>query len=246
MHDLLQYEVVDDYAERRAPHRDGHLRHGRAAVARGELILGGAFEPADGGMLLFQGAGPEAAEAFARTAPYVVKGVVRAWKVRRWRTVVDADAAVRLDAIGAPPRSEAEATTEALAAFLRTARFWTVATTAEDGSPQSAVVGVAVGDDLSLVFDTLGSTRKAANLRRDPRVSLVMWSSAATAQIEGVAEEAAGASLEEAQRVYFATFADGRERAAWPHITYGCIRPRWVRISDFGGEAPTVVEVRRS
>lgn len=244
MHYVLEYEIAPDYLERREPHRAEHLALGRAAAARGELVLAGAFDPADGALLLFQGTGPETAEAFARADPYVVNGLVTSWRVRRWKTVVGTDAATRVDGVGAPPRNDAEATVENVAAFLRTARFWTAATVGEDGAPQSAVIGVAVGDDLSLVFDTLGTTRKATNLRRDPRVSLAMWSGAATAQIEGMAEEAAGPGLDEVQVIYFATFADGRERAAWPDITYWRVRPRWIRVSDFGGDSPTVVEVR--
>jgi hypothetical protein len=37
---------------------------------------------------------------------------------------------------------------------------------AAGGAPQAAVVGIVVSDALELFFDTLGSTRKMANLRR--------------------------------------------------------------------------------
>ncbi|HEX7450933.1 MAG TPA: pyridoxamine 5'-phosphate oxidase family protein, partial [Polyangiaceae bacterium] len=61
------------------------------------------------------------------------------------------------------------------------------------GAPQAAVVGYAVSDDLELVFDTLGSTRKAHNLRRDSRVALVVgWDDDQTVQIEGIADEPCG------------------------------------------------------
>ncbi len=42
MHYLLFYDAVPDYAERRLPYRAAHLAHARAAVERGELVLGGA------------------------------------------------------------------------------------------------------------------------------------------------------------------------------------------------------------
>ena len=65
----------------------------QAAVARGELVLGGALaEPADQAILLFKGTGPDAATAFAEADPYVREGLVRSWKVRLWTTVVGADA----------------------------------------------------------------------------------------------------------------------------------------------------------
>lgn len=43
MHYLLFYDVVDGYGERRQPFRAGHLERARQAVARGELMLGGAL-----------------------------------------------------------------------------------------------------------------------------------------------------------------------------------------------------------
>src|SRR5690606_22097296 len=144
---------------------------------------------------------------------------------------------------GAAPRTRDEATRERVVAFLRAARHWTIATVGPEGAPQSAVVGVAVGDDLTLVLDTETTTRKLANLRRDPRVSLVMWSGAATAQIEGVADEPTGDERAAVQRVYLAAFPDGAERAAWPTITYVRVRAAWVRFTDFGGDAPATVEL---
>jgi uncharacterized protein YciI len=60
-------------------------------------VLGGAFaKPVDGAMLLFSGSSPEVAEQFARTDPYVVSGLVKAWRVREWTTVVGHDAAVAI------------------------------------------------------------------------------------------------------------------------------------------------------
>jgi hypothetical protein len=94
MHYLLLYDVVPDYVERRAAFRDAHLALGRAAIARGELVLGGALaDPVDGAVLLFQGDSPAAAEAFARADPYVTNGLVTRWRVRPWTTVVGAGAA---------------------------------------------------------------------------------------------------------------------------------------------------------
>jgi hypothetical protein len=89
MHYLLFYEAGLDYEERRKPFRAAHLQHARDAVARGDLVLGGAFaNPIDGAVLLFRGESPAAAEQFAKADPYVVNGVVKRWYVRQWSTVV--------------------------------------------------------------------------------------------------------------------------------------------------------------
>jgi len=93
MHYLLFYDVVDGYTEKRVPFRAAHLAHARQAVARGELVLGGALaNPADGAVLLFKGASPRVAEAFAEADPYVRNGLVTRWRVREWTTVVGPEA----------------------------------------------------------------------------------------------------------------------------------------------------------
>ena len=97
MHYLLFYDVVDNYAERRVPYRKEHLAHAKAAVDRGELVLGGALaNPVDGTVLLFRGPSPSAAESFAKADPYVLNGLVTRWRVREWTTVVGQDAEVPL------------------------------------------------------------------------------------------------------------------------------------------------------
>jgi uncharacterized protein YciI len=91
MHYLMFYDVADDYAEKRMPFRAAHIASARKAVARGDLVLGGALaSPADGAVLVFRGSSPAVAEAFAAADPYVVNGVVRKWRVREWTTVVGA------------------------------------------------------------------------------------------------------------------------------------------------------------
>lgn len=100
MHYLLFYDVVEDYVEKRLPFRAAHVTYARQAHARGELMLGGALaSPVDGAVLLFQGPSPAVVEAFAREDPYVVNGLVTAWRVREWTTVVGDEPAMVLPAL---------------------------------------------------------------------------------------------------------------------------------------------------
>lgn len=123
---------------------------------------------------------------------------------------------------------------EELLSFVRRHRYAVQASTAPTGAPQAAVVGIAVSEQLEIVFDTLGSTRKAENLRRDPRVALVVgWDDEQTVQLEGLADEPVGDELVRMKRVYFAAFPDGPERERWPNITYVRVRLTWARYSDF-------------
>jgi uncharacterized protein len=95
MHYVLFYDVCENYVENRVPFRAAHLNYARAAVARGELILGGALaNPVDGALLVFQGTSPAVAESFAAGDPYVLSGLVTSWRVREWATVVGPLAAV--------------------------------------------------------------------------------------------------------------------------------------------------------
>jgi bifunctional enzyme CysN/CysC len=119
-------------------------------------------------------------------------------------------------------------------AFLRGHRLCVQASVSPSGVAQAAVVGFAVSDDLEIVFDTIGTSRKMKNLRRDPRVAIVVgWDDEVTAQIEGLADEPDGAELARLKAVYFQVYPDGVGRQAWKDITYVRVRPTWVRYSDF-------------
>jgi uncharacterized protein YciI len=89
MYYLLLYDVVKDYVQKRKPLREAHLHLANKALARGELVLGGAFaDPVDGAALVFKGEDPSVAERFARNDPYVVNGLVENWRRRSWNVVV--------------------------------------------------------------------------------------------------------------------------------------------------------------
>lgn len=91
-HFLLAYDLAPDYLARRPAFRDAHLALAWAAADRGALLLGGAVgDPVESALLLFTDA--EAAHAFARADPYVANGLVTAWRVLPWATVVGAGAA---------------------------------------------------------------------------------------------------------------------------------------------------------
>jgi hypothetical protein len=130
-----------------------------------------------------------------------------------------------------------------LIVFLRETKLAVEASYRADGHPQAAVIGVAVTDELELVFDTLTTSRKYANLRRDGRCALAWWRDAVTVQIEGVADEPAPGELERLRAHYFAAFPDGPERAAWPAIAYFRVRPTWIRASDFSTQPPRITEL---
>ncbi len=89
---MLQYDLVDNYVERRAPYRDQHLKLAQEAHERGELLLAGAFaDPTDGAALVFDVDNVSFVERFAANDPYVKAGLVKSWKARKWAVVVGGD-----------------------------------------------------------------------------------------------------------------------------------------------------------
>lgn len=133
-----------------------------------------------------------------------------------------------------------------LLAFMRSHRLAVEASYAPDGCPQAALVGIAVTDEFEIVFDTLESTRKARNLRADPRAAFVVGPSEdgteRTVQLEGLADEPVGAELARLKQVYFAAWPDGPDRESWDGITYFRVRPTWIRFSDFTCAPPRIIE----
>ncbi len=138
-----------------------------------------------------------------------------------------------------------------LLAFMRRYRVAVQTSVARDGAPQAAVVGIAVSDAFEVVFDTLQTSRKAQNLRLNPRLALVLggWGpdDEETIQYEGVADEPRGAELERARDLYFGVYPDGRERlATWTGLIHVRVRPTWVRYSDFRQSQERILEFTAS
>jgi general stress protein 26 len=128
--------------------------------------------------------------------------------------------------------------------FIVRQRYGVVATTHADGSAESALVGIAVSRELEIYFDTIGGTRKGQNLRRDPRISLVIgWDNERSVQLEGLADEPRDAELAALKRIYYAAWPDGPTRESWPGITWFRVKPRWLRFSDFNRADEVVREL---
>lgn len=93
MHYLLIYDLAPDYLERRAEFRSEHLKLAWEAQERGEIVIAGALsDPADKAILMFKCDSPETVSGFAAVDPYVTNGLVTAFHVRPWTTVVGDDA----------------------------------------------------------------------------------------------------------------------------------------------------------
>jgi len=91
---VLEYQLVDDYVERRAPLRPEHLELARAAHERGELAQAGALaDPPDRALLIWSTGDRSVVEAFVAADPYVREGLVTSSAIRPWTVVVGTGAA---------------------------------------------------------------------------------------------------------------------------------------------------------
>jgi pyridoxine/pyridoxamine 5'-phosphate oxidase len=103
-----------------------------------------------------------------------------------------------------------------------------------EGTPQSALVGIAVTPKLEVIFDTVSSSRKFRNLISNASCSFVIgWSGEQTVQYEGKAEQLLTPQLEKYCEIYFQVWPECRAHLAWAGITYFLVRPTWIRYSDF-------------
>jgi PPOX class probable F420-dependent enzyme len=92
-------------------------------------------------------------------------------------------------------------------ALLRAKSFAAVATLNEEGAPQTSIVWIDT-DGEHVVFNTTNKRAKAQHIRRDPRVSVVVFDSSDPYryfEVEGVAElveEGANEHINELSRKY--------------------------------------------
>src|SRR6266403_948717 len=129
--------------------------------------------------------------------------------------------------------------------FIAKQKLGVLGTISSVGSPQSALVGIAVTPELEIIFDTVKSSRKYPNLIARPACSFVIggWGPGEqTVQYEGEAEELKSPELERYQEIYFKTGPDGPARMSWPGIVYFVVRPAWIRYSDFDQSPPLIRE----
>jgi len=123
-----------------------------------------------------------------------------------------------------------------LLAWMRGHTLAVVATLGPAGEPQAALVGVGVTDAFQIVFDTVVTSRKHANLAADPRASVTFSGPAEqTLQWQGLAHPVSTTSDADApwREVYYRAWPECRAHLAWPTLAYWRLDPLWLRFSDY-------------
>jgi hypothetical protein len=88
--------------------------------------------------------------------------------------------------------------------FTNKERLAVLSTITDTGQQQSALLGMAVTQQLEIIFDTVNSSRKHPNLKKNPRVAWVLGcATEVTVQYEGVAEGVSGRRVGQVQKDLF-------------------------------------------
>ena len=127
--------------------------------------------------------------------------------------------------------------------FIKKNKLAVVSTVSSDGSPQSAVVEFGELEDLTIIIDTLKTSRKYTNLSFNKNASIVIgWDDDITVQVDTVAVELSGKELEKAKQAYFAKNQRAKEWETMANIAYFAFKPKWLRYSDVSKQPWTVEE----
>ncbi|MGI9825052.1 pyridoxamine 5'-phosphate oxidase family protein [Agromyces sp. Marseille-Q5079] len=124
-----------------------------------------------------------------------------------------------------------------------------VSTLGPDGAPQSAYLSITATDRAELVFNARGGSRKIANLRRDPRIAVVIGGrERSTLQAEGRAEVLEPGSDEAARcaSAYAEAFPWFSTSLTNPEFELVRVGLDWARFGDYREGPPVSTEIELS
>ncbi|HXB45903.1 MAG TPA: pyridoxamine 5'-phosphate oxidase family protein [Puia sp.] len=126
--------------------------------------------------------------------------------------------------------------------FIKQHILAVITTCSKENRPEAALIGIAVSEDIEIIFDTVKSSRKYLNIMGNPFVAMVIgWDDETTVQYEGKATILSGQESQYLKEIYYDVYKDGRQRAdTWPGLVHFKISPSWIRYSNFN--EPVVIE----
>jgi len=103
--------------------------------------------------------------------------------------------------VGVNQRSQITMTDDEIAAFLDRSRTATMATVGPDGTPHLVAMWYALIDGV-VWFETKGRSQKAVNLRRDPRITVMVEDGLTYDALRGVSIEGRGVIVEDPDEIW--------------------------------------------
>ena len=134
--------------------------------------------------------------------------------------------------------------------FLNSQKLAVIATTGIlHPAPESALIAFTEDEELCLYFQTGKHTRKAANMKVNSHVSLVVGLSLddmMTVQYEGKATQLTSVAELEACKQRFISKDSPTTAEYFNHPTaiFFKVTPTWIGCSDYSGSQPEVIEIK--
>ena len=134
---------------------------------------------------------------------------------------------------------------QAILNFIHGHDLCVLSTTNAEGNSQSALVGFSENDAFELLIGTTTSSRKYANIKANPSVSVVIgWNEGICVQYEGVAQVLdKGEKLDSYLQNHFAKLPGAKKYQNNSEQCYLVVEPRWLRYTDIGSSPRLVQEV---
>lgn len=130
--------------------------------------------------------------------------------------------------------------------FIRQHKVAVLATVNSSALPEASALAFMIKDDFEIHIATYDSSRKFHNLKRNPKVALVIgWDHGKTVQIEGEAievtdpEEIKDMEWSDLEKMPTVAKYIKPERAVFLKI-----KPKWLKYSDFSTEPWQIEELR--
>ena len=128
-----------------------------------------------------------------------------------------------------------------LVEYVRSQGDGVITSLGPDGRPQAAYLAITATDVGELVLDARASSRKVANIQRDPRVAVVVGGSdGTTLQCEGLADIPQGQARERCAAAYVVAFPAFAASVSDPGVVVIRITPTWARFGDYRGPVRVV------
>lgn len=121
--------------------------------------------------------------------------------------------------------------------FMKDHKLAVMASVTGNALPEAAVIGFAIMENLEIICSSFSTSRKFENLKKNPRVALVIgWEKGKTVQYEGVAEELSGDEAEEQLETSLAKISTIAKYLQLEHQVLYKIKPKWIRFADLSVE----------
>src|SRR5574341_1595859 len=119
-----------------------------------------------------------------------------------------------------------------------------LATASLDGKPEAATIQYISDSDANMYFETFPKYRKYANLKSNPKASVVITEDKNTVQMDGTASELQGQEAEEAKRKLMERYGPGSGYYSDPQIRFFKFTPTWIRVLIEAKWPPKYVIIR--